>query len=123
MTEDDLTDSGEDTGWFEDATSIKEMENMLDISIFGYYRRYLYTYPRRELSYASDTYNAFAGAYKFLYEDFDTYIYRLPEKDFDAAMTRFGSPLADVSPPTVPENAVLPTWSWGSMVYWATEIR
>ncbi|KAG9187958.1 hypothetical protein G6011_01881 [Alternaria panax] len=123
MTEDDLTDSGENTGWFEDATSIKEMEVARDMSLFEYFRGYLNKYSRRKLSYASDTYNAFAGAYKFLYEDLDTYIYGLPAKDFDAAITWFGSPPADVSPPTFPENAVLSTWSWGSMVHWAVEIR
>lgn len=122
-SEDELTESANE--WTLDSLSanVPDFEAQEVDSVFNKYRRFLGVYSgRSQLSFASDAYNAFAGAFRYLYTNMDGYIYGLPERDFDAAIVWVARPTTDLSAPRRHENAVLPTWSWGSLLHWTPEI-
>lgn len=121
-SEDELTESAD--GWMLDSLSsnVLHSEDLEVDSVFKKYRQFLEVYSGRSLSFASDTYNAFAGAFRYLYDDMDGYIHGLPERDFDAAMVWAARPTSNLDAPSRIATAVLPTWSWGSLMHWTPEI-
>lgn len=98
------------------------VESHLDIQGVEYtsFRDYavnLAMYTRRNLSYASDIYNAFAGIAQALYPRDDGFHFGLPEPHFDQALLWYcccrwhdsRSRCLRVCPETTP------SWSWGSV--------
>jgi hypothetical protein len=120
--EDELTEL--DDGWFKNVPAVEHPESEVTKfgSTFEQFATHLGTYSSRKLSYESDTYNAFAGVFRALYHSLDGYIYGLPERDFDVAITWGAFPLSNLDRPREVRDAILPTWSWGSLMHWTPEI-
>lgn len=122
LCEDELTEM--DGGWFADVAAVTQSEYEDDQlgSFFWQYASHLRAYSGRKLSYESDTYNAFAGIFRSLYDSLEGYIYGLPDRDFDVAIMWGARPISSLDCPREIHDVVLPTWSWGSLMHWSPEI-
>lgn len=114
VSHEDLYNSDYGTqNWSSPALTLPE-----DRSRFEAFCRHVENYTSRSLTYRSDTYNAFNGVQKSLYSESSTFIYGMPQVDFDRALCWIHEgnveSAATESYVEGPDSIILPTWSWSS---------
>lgn len=94
-----------------------------DNSRFQSFTRHLMHYTSRKLSYRSDAYNALNGILKSLYDGKNAFLYGLPRVDFDRALLWYPDIGKNLITRLETQAAVLPTWSWSSVMSLSDHVR
>lgn len=91
-----------------------------DRSRFEAFLRHIENYASRSLTNISDTYNALLGIQGALYGNTSTFIYGMPQVDFDRAMCWIHETDPDstnVSTRVETPDILIPSWSWASTMH------
>jgi len=83
-------------------------------SQFQLFMRHVRDFTLRKLTYQSDTYNAFYGVFRALYEEENTWLYGLPLKHFDQTLLWYSGSGARKGRRYELQGVVFPSWSWAS---------